>query len=183
MMNSPTKPEEERQTHDADGRLWESMCAVISSVTTFADFLSLNYHLAQTSGAPQDHKQTAISTCPQRGHKMEETHLNKKALHTQAKKRWYQNERAVSLNHHHNVASDLYSSILIRNVKMHVCKALLKSPTRMSSSLKKGKTVCCVMSDYLLSSGLHIGPHCISPQLFRNSSALCMENTKSHKIL
>lgn len=142
MMNSSTKPGEERQTHDADGRLWESMCAVISSVTTFADFLSLNYHLAQTSGAPQDHKQTAISTCPQRGHKMEETHLNKKALHTQAKKRWYQNERAVSLNDHGNVASDLYSSILIGNVKMRVCKALLKSTTRMFFEKRKKCMLC-----------------------------------------
>lgn len=44
----------------------------------------LNYHLAQTSGAPQHHRQTAISTCPQRGHKMEETHLDKEAPYKQA---------------------------------------------------------------------------------------------------
>ena len=72
-----------RQTHDADGRLWASVCAVISSVTTLADFPGLNYHLTPTSGAPQDHRQTAISTCPQRGRKMEETHLDKKAPHKQ----------------------------------------------------------------------------------------------------
>lgn len=73
-MYPPTKQGEDRQTHDADGRLWESVCAVISSVTKLADFPSLNYHLAQTSGAPQYHRQTAISTCPQRGHKMEKTY-------------------------------------------------------------------------------------------------------------
>lgn len=61
------------------GASGESVCAVISSATTHADFPSLNYHLAQTSEAPQYHKQTAISACPQRGHKMEETYLDKKA--------------------------------------------------------------------------------------------------------
>lgn len=80
-----TKPGEDRQTHGADGRLWESVCAVISTVTTLAGFLGLNYHLTQTSGAPQHHRQTAISTCPQRGHKMEETHLDKKAPHKQTR--------------------------------------------------------------------------------------------------
>lgn len=83
--NSPTKRGEDRQTHHADGRLWESVCAVISSLTALADFPSLNYHLAQTSGAPQHHRQTAISTCPLRGHKMEETHLDKKTPHKQGR--------------------------------------------------------------------------------------------------
>ena len=86
LKKSPaTKPGVYRRTHDADGRLWESVCAVISFLTTLTDFSSLNYHLAQTSGAPQYHRQTAISTCPQRGHKMEETHLNKKAPHKQGR--------------------------------------------------------------------------------------------------
>lgn len=86
--------------HGADGRLWERVCAVISSVTTLADFPSLNYHLAQTSGAPQHHRQTAISTCPQRGHKMEETHLDKKAPDKQAwerKRRWEQKKKMCCL--------------------------------------------------------------------------------------
>lgn len=87
-MNPATKQRgDDRQTHDADGRLWESVCAVISSVTTLAGFSSLNYCLTQTSGAPQHHRQTAISTCPQRGHKMEETHLDKKAPHKREEKR------------------------------------------------------------------------------------------------
>lgn len=67
----------QNQTHGADRRLRASVWAVISSMTTLSDFPSLNYHLALTSGAPQRHKQTAISTCPHRGHKTEETHLNK----------------------------------------------------------------------------------------------------------
>lgn len=51
------------------------VCALICSAATLADFPGLNYHLAQTSGAPQHRRQTALSTCPQK--RGQRTHLNK----------------------------------------------------------------------------------------------------------
>lgn len=43
------------------------MCTYLFCGHTCWHFSSLNYHLTQTSGAPQHHRQTALSTCPQRG--------------------------------------------------------------------------------------------------------------------